>query len=140
MRAGSPLLPSGDGCQTQETPDCGTEIPVGTASGLEIPIDNTDSSISTIEAVQLTLFLGAANMRDLAIELISPGGTRSVLLNAYSELINSGSDVRNFFLGSYAFNGEPGQGTWKLRLIDVGERQSPTPAKFQGAQIQILGH
>jgi subtilisin family serine protease len=141
MRTNGPVTTFAQGCAPPTPADgCGTDIPVGTASGLDIPLSVEGSVVSKIEAVQVTLELGAESMGDVAVEIISPAGTRSVLMTAYSTLTTTPADVSDFFLASYGFNDEPGNGTWTLRLIDVGERSDPEPGKFKAAQIQILGH
>jgi subtilisin family serine protease len=132
------LLEFGDGCPS--APGCGTAIPVGTASGAAITLDNADATVGTVESVQLAVALGGANLGDLAIEVTSPGGTRSVLLNAYTQLLNTGANVTNFVLASNAFNGETGVGTWTVRVIDVGQRASPVPAGLLAAHLRVYGH
>lgn len=121
-------------------PAGGLAIPLGAAAGLEIPIAYPGPAVATIETVQVQLEIGSANMGDIAIELVSPAGTRSVLLNAYSILKNTGSDVDGFVLASNAFNGEPGLGGWKLRIIDVNARNGATPAVFKAATLRVYGH
>ncbi|MGT0250576.1 S8 family serine peptidase [Burkholderia pyrrocinia] len=117
---------------------CGDNIPVGTISGLEIPLQVSDD-LSTIEAVQLTFSLGQARMSDMAVELISPSKTRSVLLSAFSGLDNKPGDAINLTLASNAFNGESAKGTWTLKLIDVAQPGAPA-AKFKLATLNVMGH
>jgi subtilisin family serine protease len=139
MLTDDPVEAEGAGCGTGNA-SCGTDIPVGTAGGLTVDLSNTSSTVKKIEAVQITLQLGATSAGDLAVELTSPSGTHSVLLNAFSTLSTTPSDINQFLLASYAFNEEPAQGTWELRLIDVGDRDNAEPGRFQSVKIQILGH
>jgi subtilisin-like proprotein convertase family protein len=134
------LTALGEDCDDGPTAECGTEIPVGEAEGADFSVNNTDASIGTIEALQLTLAIGDSNLGDTAVELISPAGTRSVLLHAFTELLNNGSDVTNFVLATQAFNGESAAGNWTLRLIDVATRDAPAAGRFMAAKIQVFGH
>ncbi len=66
---------------------------------------------------------------DLAIEVTSPAGTRSVLLSSKQALIypalnpdfsdNPGYVLKDTVLLSNAFYGESAKGTWKIRVLDV---------------------
>jgi hypothetical protein len=81
----------------------------------------------TIEAVQLKFSVKHERLRDLAIELISPAGTRSVLLNPRTGLLNvTGDTVQNSVLLSQHFYGEPTAGEWQIRLIDTDNGNSQT--------------
>ena len=131
---------SGCGAGSDYTSSCGDSVPTGTTRGLDIPISIGGSGVGTIEALQLTLGLGQANMGDMAVEVVSPAGTRSVLLNAFNVLTNSNADVNNAVLASNAFNGESAQGVWHVRLIDVAQRPDPQPARLQGAALTVMGH
>ncbi len=126
-------------CQPM-TAACGRDIPVGTATGLGVQIPVSAPGVSRIEAVQVSLKLGHIRPGDLAVELISPAGTRSVLMNAYSLLAQDPTDVESYLLASYAFNEEPSNGIWTLRLIDVGKRDNAQPGRFQAAQLVVMGH
>lgn len=139
MKSSGKVAVFGSGCDSAN-PACGDEIPVGEAEGLEVPIAVAATSVSKIEAVQLSLTLDDVSPGDLAVELISPSGTRSVLMTAYSMLTQDTGDVAAWFMASYAFNEEPAQGSWTLRLIDVAERDAPAAGRFQAARLEILGH
>ncbi|MCP3713181.1 proprotein convertase P-domain-containing protein [Paraburkholderia sp. CNPSo 3274] len=80
----------------------------------------------------------SANPSDLAIELVSPSGTRSVLQNAYNGFLNTSVEVGDWLLASNAFNGESAQGTWKLRFIDVDTRLGD-PMLAQSVRIAVQG-
>lgn len=62
-------------------------IPDANVNGVQDTLAITDNL--TIEAVQLKLSIDHTRMRDLAVELISPSGTRSVLLSPRTGLINA---------------------------------------------------
>lgn len=81
----------------------------------------------TIEAVQLKLSVKHPRLRDLAVELISPSGTRSVLLSPRTGLVNVGSDtMHNAVLLSQHFYGEAAAGQWQIRVLDTDKGSSQT--------------
>ncbi|MCL1127039.1 S8 family serine peptidase [Shewanella surugensis] len=69
---------------------------------------------------------------DLAIEVISPKGTRSVLLSSkqallvpaysFSEGVQEGYIIKDGVFLSNAFYGESSKGTWTLRLLDTSSQ------------------
>nr|WP_269114303.1 proprotein convertase P-domain-containing protein [Burkholderia pseudomultivorans] len=126
-----------EGCE-KNLPQCDGNIPVGSASGKEIPL-KISNYLASIEAVQLTISLGQARMQDIGIELISPSGTRSVLLGAFNGLDNTPTHIVDFTLASNAFNGESGKGTWTLKLVDVAKPDA-SPVKFERAMLNVMGH
>lgn len=128
-------------CLAQPDPDtCGDSIAAGTASGLAVPIQVSAQGIGSIEALQLTVRLARVSMRDMAVELTSPAGTRSVLFNAFNGVRPGVSDVESLTLSSNAFNGESAQGVWTLKFIDVAQRDNPESGAFQAAKINVMGH
>ncbi|ANB73313.1 hypothetical protein AYM40_13795 [Paraburkholderia phytofirmans OLGA172] len=117
----------------------GVVVPVGSASGVDTSLVYSSNNIGRIEAVQLTLSLRDASMRDLAVELISPAGTRSVLSNAYNAFWNESRDVSALTLASNAFNEESAKGVWKVRLIDTNSRKGMLPTRLASAQLRVYG-
>ncbi|MEO7031113.1 MAG: proprotein convertase P-domain-containing protein, partial [Herbaspirillum sp.] len=96
-------------------------MPVGTKARVESNI--TFSPTRTVEAVQIRVTIaGTAPLGDLGIELISPSGTRSVLMTAHNAF-QSATSVSHLLLLSNAFNEESTQGKWTLRVVDVNGRQ-----------------
>ncbi|GLS28063.1 S8 family serine peptidase [Marinibactrum halimedae] len=88
----------------------------------------------TVEAVQVKLSINHGRDADLAIELISPSGTSSMMLTPRSMLVldqssridsqaaNALDTQTNFndtVLLSNAFYGEPAQGEWTLKVTDT---------------------
>tara|TARA_R110000868_G_scaffold159516_9_gene388417 strand:- start:7116 stop:8864 length:1749 start_codon:yes stop_codon:yes gene_type:complete len=89
-------------------------IPDATASGVEHTLNITNNY--SIEAVQIKLNIAHPYVGDLGVELTSPAGTKSRLMN-----INSGiliSDINDEVLLSNAFYGESSAGTWKIKVVD----------------------
>lgn len=90
----------------------------------------------TVEAVQVLVSLDHQRLPDLLIELVSPSGTRSVLLNPNNSLVGQSLDrqqlgyvrtrgLRDMRMLSHKFYGEQAQGEWRLEVTDVasGNRQ-----------------
>jgi hypothetical protein len=101
-----------------------TEVSVPDASlaGGSSAIAVTDDI--TVESVQVKLTLEHSRLPDLAIELISPSGTRSVLQTPRNGLVGQSLDptvtgYENQLLLSNQFYGENAKGEWTLRAIDT---------------------
>lgn len=110
-------------------------IPDNSAVGTTSTINVKHSYI--IEGVQIKFTTTNNYLTDLGVELTSPSGTKSILLN-----INSGS-VKNSSLGydalmlSNAFLGENSSGNWTLKVIDGA---SGGTGNLTNWQINIFGH
>ena len=70
----------------------------------------------TIEALQLYISSDHQAPKDLGVELISPQGTRSVLMTINSN-ITQGQLEENVLLTN-AFYGESSKGEWTIKVID----------------------
>ncbi|CAM4138278.1 S8 family serine peptidase [Pseudoalteromonas byunsanensis] len=81
----------------------------------------------TIEAVQLKLNLDHERLRDVAIELTSPSGTRSVVMSARTGFLD-GTDggYTDSVMLSHHFYGEKSQGNWTIKVIDTDKGASST--------------
>lgn len=112
-------------------------IPVADAAGLTRTLA---AGARTIEMVQLRLALsGDASLGDLGIELISPSGTRSVLMNAHNAFQKT-TVATQLTLASNAFNEESAQGVWTLRIVDVnGRGDAARQARLDHWSLRILG-
>ncbi|MGY3856937.1 serine protease Asp [Aeromonas intestinalis] len=86
----------------------------------------------TVEAVQVKVSLDHQRLPDLLIELVSPSGTRSVLLNPYNSLVGQSLErqqtgtirtagMRDMRLLSHKFYGETAAGEWRLEVTDVAD-------------------
>jgi subtilisin family serine protease/subtilisin-like proprotein convertase family protein len=69
-----------------------------------------------IEAVKVKIYIESEHISDLSFALVSPSGTRSVILSPFNaiESIEDGY----FELSSNAFYGETMQGEWKIEVYD----------------------
>jgi subtilisin-like proprotein convertase family protein len=101
---------------------------VGSPLALAIPDNSTlgvTSSITTaqnlvLEEVQVEVSATHPISGDLAIELTSPGGTKSILLHANNSFTLSGDqDLDQMVLLSNAFYGESSSGVWTLKVLDT---------------------
>ena len=95
-------------------------IPLGDPAGASHQI--VFDAARTVEAVHLRLAIeGNGIVGDLGIELVSPRGTRSVVMNAHNAFQKS-SEAYSLVLSSNAFNEENAAGPWTLRVVDVNGR------------------
>ncbi|ABM00423.1 S8 family serine peptidase [Shewanella amazonensis] len=103
-------------------------IPDASLSGVSDSLDVAEDLI--VEAVQIELTADHLRLPDLAVELISPAGTRSVLMTPYNGMVYQGvmdpTDPSDLVTGydatpmlSNAFYGESAKGEWTIKLIDV---------------------
>lgn len=79
----------------------------------------------SIEAVVLTVSATHPYTGDLAVELTSPMGTKSILLHANNAFADD-ADFVGFRLLSNAFYGESSFGNWKIRVLDASPGESGT--------------
>jgi len=119
-------------------------IPNSDKNGLKRILSIGMADNLTIEAVQINLNVEHTYAGELSIELTSPLGTKSILLNAHngfertscpvndSNIDNSDKDCykdRNLVdlkLLSNAFYGEKSQGNWILKIVDVVNLEGAT--------------
>ncbi|WP_444884748.1 S8 family serine peptidase [Microbulbifer sp. PSTR4-B] len=117
-------------------------IPDNNAAGVIQKIEITEDII--VEAMQFEFDIRNDHMgylldpglitsagNDLALEVVSPSGTRSVLLSSKQALIDAAYSFTDGFLPGYilkngvilsnAFYGENAKGTWTIRALDTGE-------------------
>lgn len=107
-------------------------IPDNSATGAGQTATITDSMV--IEAVQIRASISNC-AGDMGIELTSPSGTKSYLMNINSKL-RDGAILNHVFL-SNAFLGEPSAGNWTLRVIDG---RATCTANLTNWQLQFHGH
>ena len=100
-------------------------------SAVTIPEGNTGASKTisvsnnlTVEAVQIKISAAHGRDADLAIELTSPAGTKSMVLQPRSLLVmdqddSATADFNDTVLLSNAFYGENSQGTWTVKVTDT---------------------
>ena len=84
-------------------------------------IDDLDPGAS-VESVTATVRLDHPFPHDLAIELRSPSGTRSMLNPAFNEVLAPRGGYLVWNLLSSAFYGEDPRGDWQLMVVDAATR------------------
>lgn len=155
-------------------------VPDNSAKGAEFTIDVSDDMV--LEGAQFRLTVANSEMTlgvdakgalykefhttagaDLAIEVTSPQGTRSVLLSSKQALIMPAAGT-DFFPGyilkdsvmlSQAFYGEKAKGTWKIKVLDAngadidatggvlktkGYLNNTALSTVEGVAIRVFGH
>ena len=105
-----------------------------TAAGLTNTI--SVSTTNTIEAVQIKVNVAHLFIGDIAIELTSPAGTKSILMNPMNNG-GSGDHYINFELTSNAFYGESMNGNWTARFVDV---EAGSQGYLANWSIRFFGH
>lgn len=116
------------------------------SGSISLPIpDNSATGIShqiyvshnfNIEAVQLRVTAAHTNLGDIGIELVSPGGTKSIISNINNSLDGLLNFSNNLFL-SNAFYGEPSAGLWTIKLLDG---KSGSTGSLTNWKINIIGN
>lgn len=116
-------------------------------SAVSIPDNDADGSIQTlfvaddltVENFFLNIAIDHPDTGEIGIEVISPQGTKSIILNIRS-VIKSGlnpKEENSVILAANAFYGEKSRGTWTLKLLDSWPGKTGT-LKFFG--LRILGY
>ncbi|MBT3583936.1 MAG: S8 family serine peptidase [Halobacteriovoraceae bacterium] len=147
-----------------------TQTNVGTLTttvALAIP-DNSATGVTSakvvgtpiiIEAVQVRVDITHGRVGDVGLELTSPSGTKSVLLNVNNSLLmvtdfdfnavpEFPADLDMALFQSNAFYGESAVGTWSLKVIDglgpstgtVWDVASSTTGTLNSWGINVYGH
>ncbi len=124
----TPLIES-----SQSVTGLSVSIPDFSSTGATATIAFTEDI--TIEAIQITPDVTHANAGELAVELISPRGLRSVVIpmnNALDKIAN----IRNMRLLTNAFYQESSLGTWTMKVVDG---RSGTAGTINGWKINVMG-
>jgi len=108
-------------------------IPEDSVTGTSNTINVSSSGL--VEAVQITVSATHTGTGDLAIELTSPSGTRSVLKNGRDGFGGS-NNLSNMVLLSNLFYGETVAGDWTIKVVDTEENDTGTLTNWK---IQIFG-
>lgn len=115
---------------------------------LEIPLHNNNRGVErlitiphnqnlTIESVQILTSLKSEYLGDIAIEAISPSGTKSIIWHAGNGFASNGN-LNDMIIQSNAFYGEMSAGNWTIRAINTGIHN--TQAIWTALQIKITGY
>ena len=96
------------------------------AIGLAIPDFSATGATHTlsvataikVEAVQIKVWITHPDVSELAIELTSPSGTKSILVNGTNSLVGIANFSGDVFL-SNAFYRENSNGNWTIKVVDT---------------------
>jgi subtilisin family serine protease len=113
---------------TKETAESSlTAIPDNNATGVTATINNTDTSITKLEFVDVFFTSNHTEFGDLTITLTSPQSTESVLAEKHSCKTSSGANAKCTYFSSgettFRFStarhlGETATGNWSLKVVD----------------------
>lgn len=109
-------------------------IPDGSATGVEKSLSVASSYV--IEGVQIKVAVTHANIGQLGIEVTSPSGTKSIVVNVNSSIEGLANLSSEVFLTN-AFYGENSAGVWKVKVIDG---KTGTTGTYTSFQINVIGH
>lgn len=110
-------------------------IPDNNASGQISTIDVTEDL--TIENLFVQIAIQHPDTAEVGIEITSPQGTRSILLNIRSAVKSSLNEIGGVVFGSNAFYGEKTKGIWTLKVLDSWPLNKGTLRLFK---LRILGY
>lgn len=110
----------------------------GTSSAVQLDHD------FVVEGVQVKVNIDHQRINDLAIELVSPSGTRSVLLSPRTGLVSQSLEpaVTGFsqqLLLTHHFYGESSEGQWKLVVRDTNQEAASWFAYFDPQNVFPVG-
>ena len=109
-------------------------IPNNSATGVSHAI--TVSDAKTIESIQVKVNVTHESSGVLAVELTSPSGTKSVLMNPLN-IFHDSDDLTNMVLLSNAFYGESSNGNWTLKVVDT---KAGNAGNLNDWSIRVFGH
>lgn len=107
-------------------------VPDASATGVTSTLSVTENY--KIEAVQAAVSVQNC-IGEIGIELTSPSGTKSVLLNINSQLTETA--LFDHQLLTNAFYGENSAGTWTLKIVDG---RAGCQATFSSWKLNVIGH
>lgn len=120
------------------TPSGGLSIPDNDATGVTDSILTPPSlSVTTVESVQVRVRITHPRSGEVGVELTSPSGTKSILLNVNNSLLFEDDSNLDIVLASNAFYGENASGTWTIKMIDG---RSGSVGSLVSWDLNITGH
>lgn len=108
-------------------------IPDRSATGVTSTI-NVSSNL-VIEAVQISVNITHDFATDIGIEITSPSGTVSTVMNINSGILTS--NLSNTLFLSNAFYGETTSGNWRIKVVDGADVDI---GMLNGWKINFFGH
>lgn len=111
----------------------GSAIPDRSSTGVASTITSVHNF--EIEAVQVKVAITHPYVSDIGLELTSPSGTKSILMNINSQIADE--DMIDVVFLTNAFYGESSRGDWKLKVIDGESKDTGT---LDNWSLNIFGH
>lgn len=109
-------------------------------TGLNVSIPDNDATGATdtisvgtnikVEGVQIRVAITHNDISELALELTSPSGTKSIIVNARNSLVGLTDYAEETFL-SNAFYQENSAGNWTLKVVDAKTGTTGTLTSFK---------
>ncbi len=112
-------------------------IPDNSAAGISKTMDINYSGDLNLESLTLEIDVTHGRSGQLGVEITSPAGTKSILLNVNNSFILDNDQNLKMKLTSHAFYGEKLNGTWSVKVIDGLEGQV---GAFNKAVVNFIGH
>lgn len=115
------------------SPTTSTTIPDNSSTGVSSTLNVTSTFL--IEAVQVSVNINHNLTSDLGIEITSPSGMKSTILNINSGILDSSFTDAQFLTN--AFYGESTLGNWSIKVVDGAAGDIGT---FISWKINFIGH
>ena len=113
------------------------EDPAGVTDTITLSATSGRNSDFVVESVQVEVSVTHAWSGEVGVELISPSGTKSILLNINNSFLVEQDSNLNMVLTSHAFYGEAGIGNWTIKVIDAAKNDTGTLTNWK---LNVLGH
>lgn len=126
---------SSDGTWQYSSGNISQAIPDKSATGTSSIINVRHNFI--IEGIQVKFTTNHQWISDLGVELTSPSGTKSILMNINSGAVFNPSLTYTAQFLSNAFYGESSGGSWTLKVVDAAASDTGALTNWQ---INIIGH
>lgn len=117
--------------------DANMDVPAG-ATGLVYKLKPLPKNSNVkIESVRAEVSVDSDFIGDVALELTSPSGTKSIIWNMGNAFSKNGNLV-HMPIQSNAFYGENSSGEWTLRVVNSG--LNAEKVSFKGLKLQFAGN
>jgi subtilisin-like proprotein convertase family protein len=111
-------------------------IPDNSVAGVSNALAIPAAPVQIVEEVQVRVSATHTYTGDLAIELTSPNGTRSVLKTG-NDGFDGSTGLNDMVLISNAFYGESAAGSWTIKVVDAAAVDTGTLTQWS---IRVFGH
>jgi len=132
-------LPLGTQVETNADLNSGVNISLSIPDGNKDGVTHSQNVTSNlkVESVQIKIQITHPRSGEVGVELTSPNGTKSILMNINNSFYLDTDQNLNIVLTSHAFYGESSQGNWEIRVIDGKSGNTGTITRWS---LNVLGH